>query len=89
MIFNKLKALIAEQLGVDADTITLEAAFVEDLLNAFDEDVVAAKAGVTLDPDRDPTPEEQAKLDVAQEELIKEVEECERLLQEEMKFYCE
>ena len=31
MIFNKLKALIAEQLGVDADTITLEAAFVEDL----------------------------------------------------------
>ena len=31
MIFNKLKALIAEQLGVDADTITLEATFVEDL----------------------------------------------------------
>jgi acyl carrier protein len=31
MILNKLKALIAEQLGVDADTITLEAAFVEDL----------------------------------------------------------
>ena len=31
MIFNKLKALIAEQLGVDADTITLEAALVEDL----------------------------------------------------------
>ena len=31
MIFNKLKALIAEQLGVDAETITLEAAFVEDL----------------------------------------------------------
>ena len=31
MIFNKLKALIAEQLGVDEDTITLEATFVEDL----------------------------------------------------------
>ena len=31
MIFNKLKALIAEQLGVDADTITLEATFVDDL----------------------------------------------------------
>lgn len=31
MIFNKLKALIAEQLGVDEDTITLEATFVDDL----------------------------------------------------------
>ena len=31
MIFNKLKALIAEQLGVDEDNITLEATFVEDL----------------------------------------------------------
>ena len=39
-------------------------AVAEDLLNAFDEDVVAAKAGV----------EEQAKLDAAQEELIKEAE---------------
>ena len=49
-------------------------AVAEDLLNAFDEDVVAAKAGVTLDPDRDPSPEEQAKLDAAQEELVKEAE---------------
>lgn len=31
MIFNKLKALIAEQLGVDEENITLEATFVEDL----------------------------------------------------------
>ena len=31
MIFNKLKALIAEQLSVNPDDITLEAAFVEDL----------------------------------------------------------
>ena len=46
----------------------------EDLLNAFDEDVVAARASVTLDPDREPSPEEQDKLDAAQEELIKEAE---------------
>ena len=43
-------------------------------INAFDEDVVAARAGVTLDPDREPSPEEQDKLDAAQEELIKEAE---------------
>ncbi|MBQ9852238.1 MAG: acyl carrier protein [Ruminiclostridium sp.] len=30
-MFNKLKALIAEQLSVNPDDITLEAAFVEDL----------------------------------------------------------
>ena len=49
-------------------------AVAEDLLNAFDEDVAAARAGVTLDPDREPSPEEQVKLDAAQEELIKEAE---------------
>lgn len=31
MIFDKLKALIAEQLSVNSDDITLEATFVEDL----------------------------------------------------------
>ena len=31
MIFNKLKALIAEQLSVDPADITLEATFVDDL----------------------------------------------------------
>ena len=36
--------------------------------------MVAARAGVTLDPDREPSPEEQDKLDAAQEELIKEAE---------------
>ena len=46
----------------------------ENLLNAFDKDVVAARAGVVLDPDREPTPEDQVKLDAAQEELIKEAE---------------
>ncbi|MBQ2926572.1 MAG: acyl carrier protein [Ruminiclostridium sp.] len=30
-MFNKLKALLAEQLSVNPDDITLEAAFVEDL----------------------------------------------------------
>ena len=46
----------------------------EDLLNAFDEDVIAKRAGVVLDPDVEPSEEEQAKLDATQEELIKESE---------------
>lgn len=31
MIFNKLKSLITDQLGVEPDAVTLEATFVEDL----------------------------------------------------------
>lgn len=31
MIFEKVKAIIVEQLGVDADSITMESSFIEDL----------------------------------------------------------
>ena len=40
------------------------------LLDAFDLDVIASKAGVELPEDGDPTPEQQAALDAAQRELI-------------------
>ena len=42
------------------------------LLDAFDGDVIAAHAGVVLDGDREPTEEEQKKMDAAQKELVKE-----------------
>ena len=42
------------------------------LLDAFDGDVIATHAGVVLDGDREPTEEEQAKMDAAQKELVKE-----------------
>ncbi|HOD92434.1 MAG TPA: acyl carrier protein [Clostridia bacterium] len=31
MVFEKVKAIIVEQLGVDADSITMESSFIEDL----------------------------------------------------------
>jgi acyl carrier protein len=31
MIFEKVKAIIVDQLGVDADSITMESSFIEDL----------------------------------------------------------
>lgn len=31
MIFEKVKVIIVEQLGVDADSITMESSFIEDL----------------------------------------------------------
>ena len=39
------------------------------LLDAFDEDVIAAQAGVALPEDCDPIPEQQALLDAAHREL--------------------
>ena len=39
MIFEKLRALIAEQFNVDADTITLDTSFADDL-NADSVDIV-------------------------------------------------
>ena len=39
MIFEKLAALIAEQFNVDADTITMETSFTDDL-NADSVDIV-------------------------------------------------
>lgn len=44
----------------------------QDLLDAFDEDVIAARAGVFLDGDQEPTPEEQQRLDDAKKDLIRE-----------------
>ena len=42
------------------------------LLDAFDGDVIAAHAGVVLDGDREPTEEEQKRMDAAQKELVRE-----------------
>jgi len=40
------------------------------LLDAFDQDVIAARAGVTLPEEGEPTPEQQTALDAAQKELV-------------------
>ena len=40
------------------------------LLDAFDPDVIAARAGVLLPADGDPTPDQQAALEAAQKELV-------------------
>ena len=42
------------------------------LLDAFDPDVISAKAGVDLSDDHEPTEEEQRRMDEAKEELIRE-----------------
>ena len=44
----------------------------QDLLDAFDEDVIALRAGVFLDSEQEPTPEEQQRLDNAKKDLIRE-----------------
>lgn len=44
----------------------------QDLLDAFDEDVIASRAGVFLDGEQEPTPEEQQRLDDAKKDLIRE-----------------
>ena len=58
------RAEFAETVGASAGTVA------QRLLDAFDEDVISANAGVTLLGDREPTPEEQALMDAAQKELI-------------------
>lgn len=42
------------------------------LLDAFDPDVISARAGVDLSDEREPTEEEQGRMDVAKTELIQE-----------------
>ena len=42
------------------------------LLDAFDPEVLAAHAGVALQEDREPTAEEQTKLDAARQELVRQ-----------------
>ena len=51
---------------------TPASALAQNLLDAFDEDVIAASAGVLLDDEHDPTPEEQERLDIAKKNLIGE-----------------
>ena len=58
------RAEFAETVGVSAGTVA------QRLLDAFDEDVISANAGVSLSDDHEPTPEEQERLDAAQKELI-------------------
>ena len=44
----------------------------KNLLDAFDPDVIAAKAGVTLNADTEPTEEENRRMETAQKELARE-----------------
>lgn len=52
--------------GVTASTVA------QRLLDAFDQDAIAIRAGVVLEEDRDPTPEEQTRMDEAQNKMITE-----------------
>ena len=55
------------------DTVGLPAGqLAQNLLDAFDEDVIAARAGVFLDDEQEPTPEGRQRLDEAKKELISE-----------------
>ena len=55
----------SETVGASAGTVA------QRLLDAFDDDVIAAKAGVVLAEEREPTEREQALLDEVQSALIK------------------
>lgn len=44
----------------------------QNLLNAFDIDIIASRAGVVLDDDKDPTEEEQKRIDEMRDTLITE-----------------
>ncbi len=58
------RAEFAQTVGASAGTVA------QNLLDAFDEDVITARAGVALSDDREPTPEEHERMDAAQKELI-------------------
>ena len=58
------RAEFAQTVGASTGTVA------QRLLDAFDEDVISANAGVSLSDDHEPTPEEQERLDAAQKELI-------------------
>ena len=60
------RAAFAQTVGASAGTVA------QHLLDAFDEDVIAARAGVFLDGEHEPTPEEQQRLDDAKKDLIRE-----------------
>lgn len=59
MIFEKLKALIAEQFNVDEDTITMETSFADDL-NADSVDIVDLSMALEEEFDIDELGEEEA-----------------------------
>ena len=59
MIFEKLCALIAEQFNVDADTITMETSFADDL-NADSVDIVDLSMAMEEEFDIDELTEEEA-----------------------------
>lgn len=56
----------AQAVGNPAGTVA------QKLLDAFDDDIIMGQAGVILDGDREPTAEEQFRIDAAQKELIAE-----------------
>ena len=59
MIFEKLKALIAEQFNVDEDSITMETSFTDDL-NADSVDIVDLSMALEEEFDIDELIEEEA-----------------------------
>lgn len=59
MIFEKLKALIAEQFNVDEDTITMETSFADDL-NADSVDIVDLSMALEEEFDIDELGEDEA-----------------------------
>ena len=59
MIFEKLKELIAEQFNVDADSITMETSFTDDL-NADSVDIVDLSMALEEEFDIDELSEEEA-----------------------------
>ena len=63
---DKERAEFSDKIGADPGTIA------ERLLNAFDPDVLAAKAGVDLSDDHEPTEDEKRRMDAAQKALADE-----------------
>jgi len=59
MIFEKLKALIAEQFNVDEDSVTLETSFADDL-NADSVDIVDLSMAIEEEFDLEELSEEEA-----------------------------
>ena len=62
----KEREAFAETVGLSAGELARK------LLDAFDPDVIAAKAGVTLDAERELTEDEQRRMDAAQRELARD-----------------
>ena len=63
---DKERTAFSTKVGISAGNIA------QRLLDAFDPDVISAKAGVDLSDDHEPTEDEQRRMDEAKQELIKE-----------------